>query len=405
MPHAQDPSSEAGEPRMTESLRVLVCGMVGMYPVGGVAFDYLQYVVGLEQLGHEVLYHENTWTWPYDPVRRTRTDDPAYSAQFLGDFFARYVHRPSTRWHYQHLRDNHLGMGEDEFRRWIRGANVVLNISGATPLPEGLPPSCRTIFVDTDPGYNQILLSEYQPWAQNLDGWREVVDSHTHHATYAENLPRGTSLVPDLGLSWLPTRMPVVLDLWQRLAVGRSKTWTTIMTWNAFPGPLRYRGHEYGSKDIEFQRIIDVPRDVDLPLEVAVGGTTAPVRELQQHGWRVVDAPTVTRTAGDYVDYLCRSRGEFSVAKNVYVEMKTGWFSCRSACYLAGGRPAVVQDTGFAEILDVDAGLLSFSDAEEAMAALELVEHDYDAHCLAAREVGREYFGADYVLQHLLDAL
>jgi hypothetical protein len=391
---------------MRDRLRIIVTGLVGLYPVGGVAWDYLQYVIGLARLGHDVYYHEDTWSWPYHPVDATYTADGAYSADYLQRFFARHAPDLRHRWHYLHLHQASFGMERGAFDEVARTADLFLNVSGACLIPDELSPRCVKVFLDTDPGYNQIMLSERFAWSENVDRWCASVAAHDRHFTYAENIHGANCLVPTLGLSWKTTRMPVVEDLWTEAArtpPPRSAPWTTVMTWNAYKGKLLYRGVEYTSKGPEFEKLVALPRQLSVPLKVAVGGIGAPIETLAGWGWQVQDGPSVTVTPEDYQAFIVASRGELSPAKNVYVAMRTGWFSCRSACYLAAARPVVVQDTGFGVALPAGEGILAFSSAEEAMVALQDAESRYARHSQAARAIAREYFDSGKVLARLVD--
>ncbi|MGV8075057.1 MAG: glycosyltransferase family 1 protein [Syntrophobacteraceae bacterium] len=387
-------------------LRIIVTGLAGLYPVGGVAWDYLQYAAGFARLGHDVYYHEDTWSWPYHPIEKTYTQDGSYSAQYIGDFFKNYATDLQNRWHYLHLHETSYGMERKAFDEVAKSADILLNVSGACIIPENLSPRCVKIFLDTDPGYNQIMLTERFDWSENVDRWCESVAAHDRHFTYAENIHNPDCIVPKMGFDWKTTRMPVVMHLWEPFAqrpVPENAPWTTIMTWNAFKGKLLYNGVEYGSKGAEFEKLIDLPMTVPAPLKVAVGGVTAPLERLSASGWQVVDGPQATATPAMYRDFILGSRGELSTAKNVYVAMRTGWFSCRTACYLAAGRPAVVQDTGFTSVLPAGAGVLSFNTAEEAAAAIREVEGDYARHSKAALDYAKDHFESCKVLSKLID--
>jgi hypothetical protein len=391
--------------RSSQRLRIIVAGMVAQYPVGGVAWDYLQYPIGLARLGHDVVYHEDTWCWPYDPLARTMTDEASYSAAYLDDFFARYAPELADRWHYLHLHDVSYGMSRATFDDFARSADLFINVSGGSFFPEALSPSCLKIFLDSDPGYNQIILSERPSWSQNVDRWCEGVRAHDRHFTYAENFGAADCAMPSAGISWKKTRMPVVPELWPARSdeVGPRAPWSTVMTWNVFKGKLEYRGVEYRGKAEEFAKIATLPRRFERDFRVAVGGTEAPFTELAAQGWAAEDGPSATLSAQDYQDYIARSRGEVSVAKNVYVALRTGWFSTRSACYLAAARPVVVQDTGFSHLLPTGRGLHAFTTADEAAAAIEAVEVDYAAEMRAAHEVALAHFDARDALARLID--
>jgi hypothetical protein len=391
---------------MASTLRVIVTGLVGLYPVGGVAWDYLQYVVGLARLGHDVYYHEDTWSWPYHPVERQVTADGGYSAKFLRDFFRRYAPDLEAHWHYLHLHETSFGLERAAFDEVARTADVYINVSGACMFPEELSPRCVKVFLDTDPGYNQLMLSERYPWSENVDRWCELVAAHDRHFTYAENIHGEDCLIPQVGFNWQTTRMPIVLSLWEPLVSKPAlehAPWTTVMTWNAFKGELFYQGEEYKSKGSEFEKIMDLPHRVTVPLRVAVGGINAPLARLAGSGWEVVDGPETSLTPELYQDFIVASRGEISAAKHVYVALHSGWFSCRSACYLASGRPVVVQDTGFSRILPVGAGIVPFTTGDEAMSAIQQVEADYPRHARAARALAAEWFDAGKVLSQMIE--
>jgi hypothetical protein len=380
--------------------------MVGLFPVGGVAWDYLQYVIGFAQLGYEVFYYEDTWSWPYHPIQKTLTSDGRYSAQFLADFFQRYAPHLRERWHYFHLHETSYGMSRIAFEEIARTADLFLNVSGACMIPDMLAARCVKVFIDTDPGYNQIMLSEQFSWSENVERWCASVAAHDRHFTYAENIHATDCIIPKAGFDWKNTRMPIVLELWDEIARSRPSTgapWTTVMTWNAFKGKLVYQGVEYKSKGSEFEKIIELPRRLKLPFAVAVGGVDAPLERLARHGWSVLQGPEATLTPERYRDFIAGSRGEVSTAKHVYVATRSGWFSCRSACYLAAGRPAVVQDTGFSSVIPAADGLVPFNSLEEAGEALRKVEADYDRHAAGARVVAAECFDSGKVLRRLID--
>jgi hypothetical protein len=391
-------------PARERSLRIIVTGMVGAFPIGGVAWDYLQYPIGLKRLGHDVVYHEDSGLWPYHPVENTKIESASYSVDYIAKFFATYAPELRDRWHYRHLRKESFGLSESAFDDFAKTADLFLNVSAANFFPKSLGPHCVNAFLDTDPGVNQIHLSERTPWSANAEGWwSKEFGRYQRYLSYGENIGQPDCLVPDLGVDWIATRMPIVLSLWCGGArTAKGAPWSTVMTWNNFPGALRYRGQEYGAKHVEFEKIISLPRKTKVPLKLALGGA-GPAERLTAEGWDVVDGPTATLTPKDYVDLILESRGEVSTAKNVYVAMRTGWFSCRTACYLASGRPAVVQDTGFAKDIRTGRGLIAFDTVDEAAFAIDEIERDYGVHAKAATEIAAEYFESDRVLARMID--
>jgi len=389
----------------SQKLRIIVAGMVAQYPVGGVAWDYLQYAIGLARLGHDVVYHEDTWCWPYHPLQRAMVDDPAYSAAYLRDFFARHAPELSERWHYLHLHETHSGMTAAAFNGFAESADLFINVSGGSFFPDVLPARCLKLFLDSDPGYNQIILSERPSWSENVDRWCAGVHAHDRHFTYAENFGAPGCLMPAAGIAWKKTRMPIVPELWPARpeALAPNAAWSTVMTWNVFKGKLEYRGVEYRGKAEEFAKIADLPHRFARPFRLAIGGTEAPRDTLAAQGWAVEDGPSATLTPENYQDYVAASRAEVSIAKNVYVALKTGWFSTRSACYLAASRPVVVQDTGFSHFLPTGRGLHAFSTSDEAAAAIAAVEANHAAEMQAARDVALAHFDARDVLTRLIE--
>jgi hypothetical protein len=389
-------------------LRIIVGGLVGQFPLGGVAWDYFHYVLGLDQLGHDVYYHEDTWVWPFNPPLRYPSDDPAYTVKFFEDFFADHAPNLKDKWHYVLFHDKHFGMSQQAFAEVARTADIFLNVSGACFIPDELGPNCVKVFVDTDPGYNQIMLSERFAWSQNVERWCRSVADHDRHLTYAENIYAPDCLVPRMDFDWRPTRCVVTLPHWESVRntpVPEKAPWTTIMTWDWFKGKLTYHGAEYFAKSAEFEKFWDLPRRVKYPLNLALNGVKAPFKKITDHGWIVADAHEVTLTPASYQQFIAGSAGEWSVAKNVYVATRTGWFSCRTACYLAGARPAVVQDTAWSKYVPGGKGVIPFTTMEEAIAGLDAVAADPIGHRAAAYDIAREYLAPDRVLPPMIDSI
>jgi hypothetical protein len=381
-------------------MRAIATGMIATYPVGGVAWDYGQYLVGLEQLGFEVYYLEDTGGSTYDPRHRRYGEDSTYAVEFLRSSLTQLSPGLANRWHFRNAAGAPFGMSLDAFQEVVAGADLFLNVSGGTLLRDeymGCP--CK-VLIDTDPGWNHFV--NYPRWDAS-PGWQgsHGFRGHDHYFTYAERLGCADCPLPDFGLPWRPTRPPVVLDRWQP---GRAADrWTTVMTWNNFQKPVEFAGRAYGTKECEFAKIEAIPAlHPSRSFELATGGSGPPVAKLSEIGWHIVDSHAVSRTMDNYRQYIESSRGELSVAKNLYVATRSGWFSCRTACYLAAGRPAVVQDTGFSEFVPTGEGLLAFDDEAGASRALDAVELEYERHSAAARTLAAEYLDARRVLGTML---
>jgi hypothetical protein len=381
-------------------MKAIVTGMIASYPVGGVLWDYGQYALGLERLGFEVTYLEDTGWQVYDPVKGVYGEDCAYAVEFLSRSLAELSPALGRRWHFRNMDGRTFGLEPKALARAVAEADLFLNVSGGTLLRDEYMACRRKVLIDSDPGWNHFR--NFPKWDAN-PGWQGAhgYRAHDYFFTYAERIGRPDCALPPLGLPWQPTRPPVVLECWPPEPPGQK--WTTVMTWKNFSETIQHAGVTYGTKEMEFGKVQALPRRVPAAsFEVATGGAAAPRAEWQALGWSVIDAADVSRTAADYRRYVQESRGEFSVAKNVYAATRSGWFSCRTVCYLAAGRPAVVQDTGWSEFVPSGEGLFAFSNLDEAAAAVSAVEQDYARHQRAAREVAAAHFDSNRVLGDLL---
>jgi hypothetical protein len=384
------------------ALRVVVTGFIGQHPLGGVTWDYLQYVLGLHLLGHDVYYLEDTGEWPYNPGGTAGADwvvaDCSQNVQHLGEVMARFG--LGDRWAFRcPIGPEWAGLPERRREDVLASADLLINVSGSLAYPQRYRAVERLAYIDSDPVFTQIKL------AQGLRRFSERVELHDVYFSFGERLGEE---VPATGHRWFPTRQPIVLAEW-RPATPQRERFTTVMNWASYDA-LSYDGQTYGQKNVEFERFLELPSLVaPTELEIAVRRTrrrkrpSAPVERLERKGWRIVDPNEVCAGLDGYRHYVETSRGEWSVAKNGYVIGKPGWFSCRSACYLAAGRPVVVEDTGFADVLPVGEGLLTFQTTDGAAAAIRAVESDYDRHSAAARAIAEQYFDSDRVLTRLLE--
>jgi hypothetical protein len=231
-----------------------------------------------------------------------------------------------------------------------------------------------------------------------------ALDAHDTHFTFAENIGAPDCDIPVERYRWLPTRQPIVLDFWEH-DQPLNQTYRTITTWHNKDKDVTYRGETYyWTKDREFAKFLDLPRRSSARFELAADGVDATTRHcLLDHGWRQIDPAAVSRDANRYRAYIQNSRGEFTVARDQYVRPRTGWFSDRSACFLAASRPVITQETGFSKFLPTGMGLFAFETIEDVLAAVQDIDRDEKGHRRAAREVAAEYFSAERVLGSLMD--
>ncbi len=373
-------------------LKILCSGHLVRYPLGGQTWHHLQYLVGLQRLGHVVIFFEH-FGWPnscYHPARDEMTADPEFGIAYLRNVLQRYG--LEERWCYLAEDGTEHGMPREQLAQACRDSDVYFNLSNMNWIPE-LAACRRRVVVDTDPVFTQF-------GSHGLGG-----PFSRYHAlfTFGENIHRRGCDMPTGDACWLPTRQPVVLDLWPVEPGNPSAPFTTVMNWTAY-GDHEHEGRVYGQKDREFASFFSLPQDTDQLMEIAVAGLPASLApRLARGGWRLAHALEVTRTPWTYQQYLRSSRAEFSVAKHAYVSTRCGWFSERSSSYLAMGRPVIVQDTGFSDFLPCGIGLVAYRTPDEAVAAVKRLGKDYEAHCRAARALVEEYFDARRVLTDLLE--
>jgi hypothetical protein len=383
---------------VSSGLRVIVTGLIGQYPLGGVTWDYLQYVLGLRDLGHDVYYLEDTGQWPYTPDTDGVGDNCDYTVRYLGDLFARFG--LEDRWAYRFpWQSQWFGLGEAKRREVIESADLLINVSGTLERPAEYRAARRMAYIDSDPTFTQVKLVRGQQYL------RDILEQHDVLFSFGELLAEGRSSTPSTGDRWIPTRQPIVLSEWTPGSEHRG-VFTTVMNWSSY-NPVEFEGRNYGQKDVEFRRFFDLPgRVAPIGLELAAksGRKTKLPRELLAHrGWSLVDPDDVCPDLDSYRSYIQSSKAEWSVAKGGYVEGRSGWFSCRSACYLAAGRPVVVQDTGFTDVFPCGDGVIGFRSLDEAVAGIRDVEARYEHHARAARQIAEDWFDADKVLTDFVE--
>lgn len=380
--------------------RAVVLGLMSTMPFGGVIWQTLHYLVGLERLGYEVYYVEAHARTPRHFIRHPGDDGASAAAAYIDKILGRFG--LASRWTYQAADhdDACYGLSRARLQELYAQADIVINLHGGTvPRPEHVA-SERLVCVITDPV--QLEMELRQGVAASVRFFR----AHSSCFTFGENLGRPDCLVPhDPQFPMQATRQPVVLDFWSGGDDGGRDAFTTIANWFQPWRHVEFRGETYKwSKHLEFLKVIDLPSRTGQALELALSRCSDEHRrQLLERGWRLCDALEVSTDLDVYRRYIETSRAEFTVAKDQNIRLRSGWFSDRSATYLAAGRPVVTQDTAFGSVLPTGEGLFAFSTSEEAAAAIDTINRDYPRHARAAREIAREYFSHDVVLGSLLE--
>jgi hypothetical protein len=381
----------------SERLRILVLGYIIRGPMGGMTWHHLQYLLGLQALGHSVIYVEDSGDSDhscYNPHSGITGKDPSYGLQYAASVFQRSGYGDQWAYYDAHAQ-RWLGPLASHVVAQSKDCDLLINLSCANPVREWFGSVPLRILLDTDPAFTQIR--------HLTDPTRkELALRHNSFFSFAENIGTSRASIPDDGFPWKPTRQPVVLDAWPLVATPPETHFTTVMQWESYRA-LEYAGRSYGVKAQSFVDYLGLPRRAGQVFEIALGSPSAPREELRAQGWRLLNPLEVAADPWSYRNFIQRSKAEFGVAKHAYVTGATGWFSERSAAYLASGRPVVVQDTGFSDWLETGTGILPFRNLEEAIEGVHRIDCDYPQHCRKAREIAVDYFDSSKVLSSLLD--
>jgi hypothetical protein len=369
-------------------MKILFAGIIARYPFGGVTWCSLMYLLGLRALGHEVFYLEDTGECIYDPVRDRISPDPAYGIRYIRDALEPFD--LGDRWSFVNYDKTYHGASRAVVRGYCADADLFVNLSGGSWFwRDEYARIPRRVFVDSDPVFTQLAIAKGEPW------YVEFFRGFTHLFTFGANIGTPGSEVPTSGFTWHKTWQPIVTELWRTDTLPSGDRLTSVMTWKT-----ESFTDVDGNKDREFARFLDLPARTRQRFQLAVNG---PQQLLRDHGWSPVDGMQVSRSPWDYRDFIQRSKGEFGIAKHAYVAHRSGWFSDRTECYMAAGRPALVQDTGWTAHLPSGTGLLGFSTPEEALEGLEHLNRGYLRHARSAAEIAHEFFDASRVLPPFLE--
>lgn len=377
--------------------RIVLASYMVRYPLGGNLSWALQWLIGLKSLGHDVFMVERAG-YPdscYNPVGKTSGEDCSYGTKVVHDLLDSF--ELGRQWSFIDAAGTFHGMSQSQVREILRTCDLFIDMGADGDWSQIAPESCTTVFVEGEPGFTQMK------WAQRA-AFGETLPAYDYYYSMGANIGTRACSAPTAGFQWRHVPNIVATDLFYPTPPPEIAPFTTVMNWRSHSA-IEFEGRTYGQKDVEFTKFAELPTLVDSPFELAVSGNHVPVDELTGFGWSVRDAQNTTLTVHDYHDYILRSRGEFSVAKNVFVSTQSGWFSDRSAAYLASGRPVVLQDTGFGTHLPCGEGLFAVGTLQEAASAIKEINANFQLHSKAAREIALEHLDSRRVLKDFLDDL
>jgi hypothetical protein len=365
---------------MSKGLIVVGGALANKAGQGGEAWVRLNWVLGLKKLGYRVLFLEQMPNAGRGEI----------------EYFNGVIDRFDLGGSAALIDKKGAVLAGHDVIDLAREAQALINISGHLRIEGKFRSIPRKVYVDLDPGFTQI-------WhAQGNRGAR--LEGHDFYFTVGENIGARECSIPTVGIQWHKTKPPIVLEQWPLVTSQSFQRFSTVANWRGPYGVLEFGGQTFGLKVHEFRKFIGLPKLTGLPFEIALSihpGDFKDREALQEHGWRLVD-PNVAASPDGFRSYIQKSSAEFSVAQGIYVQTQSGWFSDRTAAYLASGKPALLQDTGFSQHLPTGDGLLAFASLEQAIDGAEKIRSNYAHHCRAARAVATEYFGSDKVLRRLL---
>jgi hypothetical protein len=384
--------------------KIVFAGYLVRYPLGGYAWQIAHYLLGFRALGHDVWFYEDTGEincdFAYNPLTNEFAPSYEYGITATANFFKTIGF--GDRWVFFDVeRGLKYGPGASCINTLLKESDLLVSLGPVNRVPAELRSGRPSLFIDLDPVYLQLKL------ANGDRSLAAILDAHTEHFTFGENIGKADSRLPTGGYTWRPTRQPVVMDMWENSGAA-GLAYTTVGKWDSNGRDVEYRGQTFTwRKRTEWRRFLDLPNGTAKTFELAMDVNSVPedLQRLTAHGWHVIDPIQISIDPWRYRDYLRGSRGEFTVAKDMNVRLRSGWFSDRAACYLAAGRPAVEQDTGFGEVLPLGPGLHAFNTVAEATEAVLMIERDYDRASAHASEVAREYFAADRILGSMLSVI
>jgi hypothetical protein len=374
--------------------RIILAGYMFRYPLGGMLSNTLQYLVGLNKLGHDVFFveksvYEDTC---FNPDLKIMTNKCSYGIKHVSALLSRF--NMNNKWCFCDYKGNHYGLSKKNVEELFKSVDLFIDYGAHGTWNKEAGKINLKVLIDGEPGTTQMkmLLKEKKG---------EKLPEYDHYYTVGQNIGEKNCTVPEAGRDWRKIFHPVDTEQFTNVPTICNGVFTTVMNWQSREN-LEFEGVIYGHKDMEFEKFLTLPNKTNDIFDIAVAGPRIPNDKLKENHWNIINAHQVTLTYDYFIDFVVNSKGEFSVCKNIFVVTNSGWFSDRSAVYLACGKPVIMQETGFSKHLPCGIGLFAVRDVDEALSAIDKINTDYEYHSRMAREIAREYLDTTKVMNNFL---
>lgn len=390
-----------------EKLKIVVGGFIGLFPTGGATWDYLQYPLGLKLLGHDVYYVEDTMLYPVYQSSGDRWDDCTFGVEYLKKAMAEVG--LEDRWAYRDVATGKtFGMTDNKLHQVCATADVYINVSSSTVWRDEYRKIPVKILIDTDPMFTQYQHHlKIEAGGADAQYTKEYMQAHDLFFTFGLNIGKPDCRIPQFEYNWLTTKKPICLDFWDQPFSKQTKFgFTSIMNWTERPDFI-YDNETWGQKNKEFMKFLELPATSKRKFEIIINRpkdaeTAQSMSNLTACGWDILSPDQLISDKENYKNFVQSSFAEFSITKETYIKSKSGWFSGRSAVYLASGKPVLTQDTQWSKYIPAGEGVLTISDLETASQAVAEVTANYEKHSKAARAIAHEYFDSGKILSDIL---
>lgn len=392
-----------------KKIKIVVGGFIGLYPTGGATWDYIQYPLGFKLLGHNVYYIEDTMQYPVYQIEGDKWDDCTFGVEYIRKAMESLGMGDS--WAYRDVATGKIfGLSEKKLKQLCGEADVFINVSSSTFMREEYLKIPVRVFIDTDPMFTQYQYNKaLEEGGARAEYAKNFMHAHTHFFTFGLNIGKPDCRIPVFDFDWKTTVKPTCLRFWDSYKGKNKFGFTSIINWIERPDFI-YDNESWGQKNKVFRSFTELPAKTNQSFEIIISRprdqqATDSINELSKNGWTILCPDDLIADKDEYKSFIQSSMAEFSICKETYIKSHSGWFSGRSACYLAAGKPVITQDTQWSKYIPAGEGLFGCNDMQTAIEAIEDVSSNYKKHSKKAKEIAEAYFDSDRVLTDILNAV